>query len=669
MFTDPTKEGFDLSQSVQESTLSLLVYFKDTIKAHRMIPDQPIVIGRAAPADFIVPSDSLSRRHARFEFREDEIWVQDLGSTNGTMVNGEKIERCQITSFDQISLGGIRVAIHLYGESDEIALAGSLSHDEFVECVGSEIVRAETFDRTTATLFVHFEKRIELDRWAEMIMPVLRPVDRWARYGPHIFEICLPEMTESEALKFAEELQEKAQNIKASFGVSSYPKTSTTTDGLFELGLDAVHRASPKQQILVAGAQQNGANEIPVLTKNEDVIVHSASMRELYTLVDRIASANLPVLLQGETGTGKEVLAQAIHSRSPRKEGPLRSINCAAIPKDLIESTLFGHQKGAFTGAERDNQGVFEAAHKGTLLLDEIGELPLAAQAALLRVLETKRVVRIGTHDEIEVDVRVVAATNRDLEQMSTDGSFRSDLYYRLNAFSLKIPPLRDRPEDIVPMAEHFLQYANAANNRNVKGFESDALEMLCRYRWPGNVRELKNIIEHATVVTTGERICTIDLPDRVKLAFETSTAQTPTNYASSATNETNPSFKERVQACEAALIWTALEACEWNRDLASENLKIPRRTLSHKIRAFGIQKRAPNSSESESMDTCLADFNQRVSEVGIEFKNRINRYEASLIEEALTNSAGNKTEAARDLDIPLRTLVFKIGAFGITTG
>ncbi len=245
----------------------------------------------------------------------------------------------------------------------------------------------------------------------------------------------------------------------------------------------------------------------------EPMISASAAMQTLLTTVRRVAVADTPVLLLGETGVGKERIAQLLHAWSPRSRGPFVAVNCAAIPSELFESELFGHERGAFTGAARARRGHFELAHGGTLFLDEIGEVPLALQAKLLRVLQDRRIRPLGGDRELVVDVRVVAATNRDLRNYMEAGGFRRDLYYRLGVVELEVPPLRERPQDVCELAERYAAHFAARLGRVVGPIDADALAALESYAWPGNVRELVNVIERAVLLSLGPSIALIDLP------------------------------------------------------------------------------------------------------------------------------------------------------------
>lgn len=247
------------------------------------------------------------------------------------------------------------------------------------------------------------------------------------------------------------------------------------------------------------------------------MIGQSMPMRRIMSLIPRVASSNVPVLITGESGTGKEVTAQLIHKLSQRRDGPYVPVNCAAIPDTLIESHLFGHEKGAFTGADRRHEAFFERANGGTLLLDEFTEMRCETQAKLLRVLEEGAVLRVGASKEIPIDVRVLAASNRPIEKAIRDERLREDLYFRLKVFSVHLPPLRERIEELPNLVEHFIHETNEKYGRNVMGVDDECLNALAAYRWPGNIRELKHVIEHAAIVSESDRLTVQDLPPEVK--------------------------------------------------------------------------------------------------------------------------------------------------------
>jgi transcriptional regulator with GAF, ATPase, and Fis domain len=337
----------------------------------------------------------------------------------------------------------------------------------------------------------------------------------------------------------------------------------------------------------------------------EDALIAGKGMRELMEKVERMAASRAPVILHGETGTGKEVLAGLLHKRGPRRDKLMVRINCGSIPAQLVESTLFGHERGAFTGAVQQHKGVFEEAHGGLVFLDEIGELALSAQPALLRVLETGQLTRVGSSRELSVDVRVIAATHRDLPAMVQQGRFREDLYYRLSALTIELPPLRERTDEIEPLALHFLRQANAENGGRIKGIAPGAMERLRAYSWPGNVRELRNVIGGAVLISRSSYISEQDLPAKMLEARETPRSDGPTQpipvpparpeaASPRPAGDAEGELRLQVQQYEARLIRETLRAMSWNRADAARRLGMPLRTLAHKIKVLGIKKDPP---------------------------------------------------------------------------
>jgi two-component system response regulator AtoC len=308
----------------------------------------------------------------------------------------------------------------------------------------------------------------------------------------------------------------------------------------------------------------------------------SPSMRQVYRTIERMAASHVNVLISGESGTGKELVARAIHDLGARAKGPFVAINCAAIPETLIESELFGHEKGAFTDANERRIGRFEQAKGGTLFLDEIGELPQGVQAKLLRALQERTIERIGGREPISVDARFVAATNRDLAKEVADGRFRNDLYYRIHVVSLSLPPLRERREDVKLLAEEFLGRAGTQVGRPGLKLSRSALGALERYSWPGNVRELENAIEHAVALSDGGVIDEQDLP-------ESTVAGGRTEALREAVRSGQLDLEEATARFEQELIREALARSEWNQTRAAEQLGITRRVLKLKMDRYGL--------------------------------------------------------------------------------
>lgn len=310
-----------------------------------------------------------------------------------------------------------------------------------------------------------------------------------------------------------------------------------------------------------------------------EVIGRSPSFVEVLEVAARVAGYPTTVLITGESGTGKEALARAIHRASPRVEQPFVAVNCGAIPENLLESELFGHEKGAFTGAERARAGLFEEANGGTLFLDEIGELPLALQVKLLRALQERTIRPVGGSQEREIDVRVLAATARDLDAEVEAGRFREDLFYRINVIHLELPPLRTRPEDVLALADHFLVRHGYRLGIKPTPLPPEVVTLLARYSWPGNVRELENVIERGLVLSGG-RLQVDHLPPHVRNANLTTFVST---------DEHDLSVKRRLPALERELIARALERTQGNRTKAAELLDLSTRALSYKIQEYGL--------------------------------------------------------------------------------
>ncbi len=325
-------------------------------------------------------------------------------------------------------------------------------------------------------------------------------------------------------------------------------------------------------------------SEVGVRYGFDNIVGNSEKIRAVLSTVSMVAPLKTTVLITGESGTGKELIAKAIHFNSPRAAKPLVTLNCAAIPENLLENELFGHERGAFTDAHTKQIGQFEHADQGTIFLDEIGEMAPSTQAKILRVLEQGEFLRIGGSAPVNVDVRVVAATNRDLHREVREGTFRSDLFYRLNVVAIHLPALRERREDILPLVHHFLRSKSAALGIPERRFDNEALDVLLRYNWPGNIRELENTVERALVLSRSSVLTPHDLPahmtegdDRLELPNQTSVLSGET------------SLGDAVDQFELALIRRALEQTQYNQTRAAELLGTTRRILKYKIDKLGI--------------------------------------------------------------------------------
>jgi two-component system NtrC family response regulator len=304
-----------------------------------------------------------------------------------------------------------------------------------------------------------------------------------------------------------------------------------------------------------------------------DIIGDSPAMQEVFRVIGRLSRSNISVLINGESGTGKELVAHALHKHSPRSNQPFIAINTAAIPKELLESELFGHEKGAFTGAQSQHKGRFEQADGGTLFLDEIGEMPLSMQAHLLRVLEEKTIRPVGSNQEIPVDVRIIAASNRNLEQRVKEGEFREDLFFRLNVLNLQIPPLRDRIEDLKALSQYFIKTISANLGIKPSNLSDDELQALAEYRWPGNVRELKNVIERSLLLNSRVTDCIAGDTRPQRLAVTSSPSSS------------------KLEDVEKHHILGVLQQHSGNKSAAARELGISRKTLERKVAGWTQQE------------------------------------------------------------------------------
>jgi DNA-binding NtrC family response regulator len=313
------------------------------------------------------------------------------------------------------------------------------------------------------------------------------------------------------------------------------------------------------------------------------IIGKSAGMQQIFDLISQIAPTRSTVLIQGESGTGKELVAKAIHAASTRAEAPFVALNCGNIPSDLLESEIFGHVRGAYTGATSAKKGLFEVADGGTLFLDEVATISLEMQAKLLRVIQEREFRKLGGLENIKVDVRIIAATNTDLQDAVKLGTFREDLFYRLNVIVLKLPALRERAEDVPLLAEHFIRKYSDENEKERCSLDPTALKLLMDYDWPGNVRELENALERAVVLSTGKLITSDLLPRNITVTAPGTSIRIP---------EDGLSLKDRVGSYEKALILAALDKTDWNQKKAARLLLVNATTLSEKLKRFGIRQR-----------------------------------------------------------------------------
>jgi DNA-binding NtrC family response regulator len=341
------------------------------------------------------------------------------------------------------------------------------------------------------------------------------------------------------------------------------------------LGVADYHRLPCSEDLVVSVVQRwTGRGRQPLrrrtvsMSLSPSIVGDSHPVRHLREYIPRVATTDASVLITGETGVGKELVAELIHLNSHRRHRPCVAINCAAIPESLLESELFGVERGAFTGAEAMREGSLKSAEGGTVLFDEIGDMGLSGQAKILRAIETREVTRLGGRSRVPINVRIIAATNQDLEQLTAAGQFRKDLYYRLNVVRIHLPPLRERKSDLEPLLDHYIRHFNARFNREVEGFTPDAMEHLRRHDWPGNIRELRNLVEAVFVNLNGRRITYVDLPETFRQGLER-TRSLPTD--------------------ERERLLSALFATRWNKSKAAQDLHWSRMTLYRKLAKYHV--------------------------------------------------------------------------------
>jgi DNA-binding NtrC family response regulator len=405
-------------------------------------------------------------------------------------------------------------------------------------------------------------------------------------------------MGDGEGLQVLSAAQEADPNLSVVF-LTAFATVELAVDSMRRGAFDFVTKPFQPEAVRAAAAracertalmrENNRLREtVGRLEGSPEIVGNSPGIEKVRDLIARVSRTNAPVLILGETGTGKELVARSVHRNSSRARKPFVALNCAALPPTLLESELFGHERGAFTGADRSRAGLFEAAHEGTLFLDEIGEMPSEAQAKLLRVLTDGQVLRIGTTRPRQVDVRVIAATHRDLQQRIKDGSFRDDLYYRLAVVPIEIPPLRDRPEDIALLCELFLQQASRELKVPKHELTPAAIESLTRYSYPGNIRELRNLLERACILSRSTQIGPDSFPfaelgdSKVK---ETASAD---NWIDSLPDSI--SLREFLADTEKALIERALKETQGAQAEAARRLGLSRSDLSYKLSKYGIK-------------------------------------------------------------------------------
>jgi DNA-binding NtrC family response regulator len=566
--SDPSRNG--------EGVLHLTLMAPNLFETHPLPAGGSVSVGRADDADVRITDERASRLHARFHIAVDgALTVEDLQSSNGTFVRGERIEtgqRLPIQLGEAVTIGFTHLMIQRRrAVPPRRRFQG---HGTFEERLEEACARAAGSGATLAVIRVRVENEEPAGAGADLIAGALRAGDLLALYAPGDYEALLLDTDPERARSLAEDAARRvrASGLGVKTAVAAYPADGRSADAL-------IGRATA----LLRGPDADG---------DRGPVLKSELMRSLYRLAERAAggrtaSGLINVLILGETGAGKEVLADWIHRHSPRAGGPLVCINCAAISETLLESELFGHEKGAFTGATQTKPGLLEAAAGGTVFLDEIGDMPTGLQTKLLRALENREVTRVGGLSARAIDVRFVAATNHDLETAVAEKRFRQDLYFRLNGISLTIPPLRDRPDEIEPLARRFIADAAGAAKRRPPRLSPEALELMTGYAWPGNIRELRNMVERALVLCEDTEITPEHLPlDKLRLPHVAARAAMPTLEM--------PAAGAPLTAAEAAerqRILDLLAEHGGNQTRVAKKLGMARGTLIERLKRYGIKR------------------------------------------------------------------------------
>ena len=532
--------------------LMLVAYADDRVVSVPLPDEGALTIGRSREADVTIDTPSLSRKHASVRVGPEGLEVSDLGSSNGTKLEKKPVPAGKWVPLQVgqlIELGEVMVWVQLATRAKNrprIALHGSFEERLSDECRKGRdllVVQVRALDRA-----------VSVGKLAELLQPLLRPIDCLAGYAPSQVELLLPGAKPADPIIGQLTARLGEAGVQARLGIAAF----------------GAHGRDAEQLIAHASAEVR-ENDEPA---DPGALWLHPSMKQLAAVIDKIAKGQINVLVTGETGAGKELVSEAIHKKSLRASGPFVRVNCGAISESLLESELFGHEKGAFTGATGDKPGLIEAANGGTLMLDEVGELTAQVQVKLLRVLEERAVRRVGSVKSRPIDVRFVAATNRNLEEEASNERFRKDLYFRLAGVTLVVPPLRERKNEIVALAEAFLERAarQLPVRRRLK-LSALARERLEQYSWPGNVRELKNAIERAALLCDSDTIGVEHLP---------------VERMSSGWMSEDPGGEGEG---ERARIVEALQQCGGNQSQAAKLLGISRGTLISRLDQYRIPR------------------------------------------------------------------------------
>ena len=566
---DDTESGY--SGGGGGKPVRLLVFSGETISTHQLLPGGHLTIGRSSECDIHIDVPALSRKHAEIR-GGPPLTVEDLGSANGTRLRGEKVaagNRARLRLGDAIEVGPVTIVVQKDKANHDARPRRLWTHSYFEGRLEEECTRAESSGVVFTVLRLALQGTSSPNFVQETLAALLAPTDVIASYGPGEYEVMISGGNPQPLMqKLSQALATRDAHVL--IGAAIYGKDGRDPDAL----LFEANRRVERERMT---SERPAYGQVSV----KGVVVDDPQMRALHALVKKVAAGDISVLLLGETGVGKEVFAEAIHAASPRAGKPFQKFNCAAFTETLLESELFGHEKGAFTGAVKAKIGLIESANGGSVLLDEVGEMPLSTQVKLLRVLEAREVMRVGDTKPRPIDVRFIAATHRDLEARVAKGDFRQDLYFRLNGISLVIPPLRERIAELESLAKHFIARAAKQFGKSPEPqLTPESLALLQNYAWPGNLRELRNMLERAVLLANDRMIGPDDLP------LDKLTATPLIKPAGEAQTVVAPDVEG-----ERAKVIAALELHGGNQTLAARALGISRRTMLNRLDAYAIPR------------------------------------------------------------------------------
>jgi two-component system response regulator HydG len=549
--------------------MAFLTFFKDKQELIRyVIRTESTTVGRSSTNDICLPDSNVSRTHFIVTCKDGKFILTDK-STNGTFIRDKRVVSQELKNGDRILLGDWEVGFAMEPEEEDLTVIEKTGDRDPTQILNYDPDKRELKSQKTF---------IKLSGKKGKTYSITKDIFSIGKAAGNDLVLSDDE--------FVSNYHCKIECRKGSFFI----KDLKSTNGTFLNNQQIIEATLPFGAIFKVGQTDiefgtlDSKEKIDPIQESlfEGMIGRTVAMREVFGLISRIAKCDATVLIEGETGVGKELVARAVHQKSGRAKAPFVAVNCAAISKDLVESELFGHEKGAFTSAHQKRHGAFEAANNGTLFLDEIGELPSDLQPKLLRVLENREIKRVGSNALIDIDVRVVAATNRSLAELVRSGKFREDLFHRLYIIPIQIPPLRERTQDIPLLVEEFVRQASSKKNAPHR-IDDAAMKKLVSFEWPGNVRELKNVISRAVLSCTGDTIMPEDI-----------------SFAPAALNErTLFQSKEKEQGLEGKTlremekdkILTELRRHEWNKKKTAEILGISKTTLFEKIRKYDLNE------------------------------------------------------------------------------